>query len=48
MAARLLRSGEHTVTEIAYSVGFRSPTYFSKCFREEFGTTPSEYASGRS
>jgi AraC-like DNA-binding protein len=31
-----------TTSEIAYQVGFSSPSYFTKCFREEFGHTPSE------
>ena len=31
-----------SISEIAYSVGFGSPAYFSKCFREEFGFPPSD------
>lgn len=31
-----------SISEISYAVGFGSPSYFSKCFREEFGVTPSE------
>jgi signal transduction histidine kinase/ligand-binding sensor domain-containing protein/DNA-binding response OmpR family regulator len=31
-----------TISEIAYKVGFNDPKYFSKCFREEFGSLPSE------
>ena len=31
-----------TASEIAYKVGFGSPTYFSKCFVEHFGYTPGE------
>lgn len=30
------------ITNIAYSVGFSSPAYFSKCFKEEFGISPSD------
>ena len=30
--------------EVAYATGFTSPSYFSKCFREEFGFPPSEAA----
>ena len=44
---QLLESGEQNVTEVAYTVGFRSPTYFAKRFREAFGETPSEYAAQR-
>ncbi|MCC2617856.1 response regulator [Aestuariibacter halophilus] len=31
------------ITTVAYDVGFRSPTYFTNCFREAFGMSPSEY-----
>lgn len=37
-----LVSSESTVSEIAYSVGFSSPGYFAKCFREHFGELPLE------
>ena len=30
------------ISEIAYSVGFSSPAYFTKCFKDEFGISPSE------
>ena len=45
-AAALLRSGRESVSEIAYSVGFRSPSRFSACFRERFGVSPSEFRAG--
>ena len=41
-AIELLRQNAGTVSEIAYSVGFSSPSYFSKCFIEEYGFPPSE------
>jgi len=43
-AAKLLQTAEHTVTEIAYMTGFSSPSYFSKCFLQQFKVTPREYA----
>ncbi len=33
-----------TISEIAYAVGFSSPSYFSQCFKAQFGHTPSEAA----
>lgn len=41
--AELLLSTDHTVSEIAYDVGFSSQTYFSKSFHELFGQSPTEY-----
>ncbi len=41
--AQLLRESQKNVSEIAYLVGFSSPKYFSKYFREEFGMLPSAY-----
>ena len=40
-ALELLNAEEHSITEIAYMVGFNSPTYFSTCFKEYFGYSPS-------
>ena len=34
---------DNSITEIAYSVGFRDAGYFSKCFRKKYGKTPKEY-----
>ena len=39
-AAELLRKKSDNVTQIAYSVGFSSLSYFNKCFKEQFGVTP--------
>ncbi|MCH5309513.1 MAG: substrate-binding domain-containing protein [Prevotella sp.] len=41
-ARRLLVEGAGSVSEIAYRVGFATPSYFSKCFKEEFGCSPGE------
>jgi signal transduction histidine kinase/CheY-like chemotaxis protein len=45
-AAELLRQRTGSVAEIAYIVGFSSQAYFAKCFREQFGCSPKEYALG--
>jgi transcriptional regulator GlxA family with amidase domain len=41
-ARELLEKDAATVAEIAFQVGFGSPSYFSACFRERFGCLPSE------
>lgn len=41
-AHELLVDGAGTASEIAFNVGFGSPTYFNKCFVEHFGYTPGE------
>jgi YesN/AraC family two-component response regulator len=38
-----LDAGEHNISLVAYEVGFKSPKYFSTCFKQRFGQTPSEY-----
>lgn len=38
----LLKTTEDTVSEISYSVGFSSPSYFTKCYRDYFGEAPTE------
>lgn len=43
-AAQLLRAGQ-SVNQTAYQVGFSSPAYFSKCFRELYELTPREFAA---
>lgn len=42
-AASLLATGNFTVSEVMYMVGFSSASYFTRCFREEYGVTPSAY-----
>ena len=43
-AAEMLKTGNFTVKEVTYDVGFIDLKYFRKCFNEEFGVNPSEYA----
>lgn len=41
-ARELILDQKGNISEIAYSVGFASPAYFTRCFKEEFGMPPSE------
>ena len=41
-AHRLLETNGKNISEVAYEVGFTSPSYFTKCFKEEFGILPGE------
>ncbi|MFA5045362.1 MAG: ATP-binding protein [Paludibacter sp.] len=43
-AAQFLIQGQYPVAEVAEKVGFNTPKYFSKYFKEAFGVTPSQYA----
>jgi signal transduction histidine kinase/DNA-binding response OmpR family regulator len=43
-AAHLIRQKADTITQIGYAVGFNDQSYFSKCFKKQFGVTPSEFA----
>ncbi len=38
----LLTTTDKTISEIAYEIGFSSPAYFSKCYKDEYGNTPSD------
>ncbi len=42
-AADILLSGKHNISDVAYSCGFTDPKYFSNCFSEKFGMTPTQY-----
>lgn len=41
-ARRLLTATDRSISEIGFDVGFSSAAYFSKCFHDEFGETPSQ------
>jgi AraC-like DNA-binding protein len=45
-AARLLKENKFYVSEVAYMSGFTEMSYFRKIFKEFYGMTPSDYASG--
>ncbi len=42
-AARLIRAGDDPVTKIAYRVGFKDPSHFTRRFKARFGVSPNEF-----
>jgi AraC-like DNA-binding protein len=47
-AAKLIKETDFTSAEIAYKVGFSSPSYFNKTFRKRYGITPGRYKAQES
>ena len=45
-ARLLIERSDKSVAEIAYEVGFTSPSYFNKCFKDEFGMSPGTLREG--
>jgi signal transduction histidine kinase/DNA-binding response OmpR family regulator len=45
LAAQLLKKSEINVSQVGYSVGFNDHSYFSKCFKEIYHCTPTDYAN---
>ena len=42
-AAKTVATTDKSISEIAFSVGFKESSYFGKCFKKKFGMTPLEY-----
>lgn len=42
-AKEMIEQKKGNISDICYAVGFSSPAYFSRCFRDEFGYAPSEH-----
>mgnify|MGYP000944208791 CR=1 FL=1 len=42
-AEQAILNSEKSISEIAYDTGFSSPSYFTKCFKEYFNESPTEY-----
>lgn len=43
-AAQLLKSSEINISDVGYSVGFNNHSYFTKCFKDHFGVSPTDFA----
>ncbi|GAA0747040.1 two-component regulator propeller domain-containing protein [Gaetbulibacter jejuensis] len=47
LAVNLLKDSDLNISEIAYQVGFNTPSYFIKCFKDVYKSTPSEFTSNQ-
>jgi signal transduction histidine kinase/ligand-binding sensor domain-containing protein/CheY-like chemotaxis protein len=47
-ALTLMEMQQYTLSEIAFRTGFNTASYFTRCFKEEYGKAPSEYLESRS
>ena len=45
LAASLLQKSDANISEIVYRVGFNDPSYFTKCFKETYGCSPTEFSA---
>jgi len=48
IAASLLKNSDRTITEISYMTGFSSQSYFSRCFLDQFGISPTQFTKNES
>ncbi|WP_106792556.1 ATP-binding protein [Aquimarina sp. Aq78] len=48
LSAQLLKNSDTNVSQVGYAVGFNDHSYFTKCFKEMYQCTPSEYATKES
>lgn len=44
LAAQLLKKSEINISQVGYAVGFNNHSYFTKCFKKQFGMSPSDFA----
>jgi AraC-like DNA-binding protein len=42
-AAQLIAQGHLNINQVCFDTGFNDPSYFTKCFKKEFGVLPKEY-----
>lgn len=43
LAVQLLTASDISISEVGYMVGFNDPSYFTKCFKEAYGYSPSQF-----
>ncbi|TPN85376.1 response regulator [Aquimarina algicola] len=48
LAAQLLKNSDTNISQVGYAVGFNNHSYFTKCFKETYHCTPTEYATKES
>lgn len=48
LAAKLLQTSDINISQVGYSVGFNDHSYFTKCFKDTYKCTPTEYAKRKS
>lgn len=46
-AAKLIEEGNYTMTQITYMIGMSDSRYFSRCFKQKYGMTPTEYKESK-
>jgi len=46
-AVQLLEKSDYTIKEIMFMTGFNTASYFSKCFKKQYGIVPSEYMNSK-
>lgn len=46
-ASKMILNNAGNISEIAYAAGFNDPKYFARCFKSEFGVTPTEYQESK-
>jgi AraC-like DNA-binding protein len=42
----MLMTTDMSISEVAYKVGFTAPSYFTKCFKDEYGILPGDVRGG--
>lgn len=47
-ALKLMEAQKYTLSEVAFRTGFNSSSYFTRCFKDQYGKAPSEYLESRS